>query len=548
MTDGSVSSVQADAASIAKSSLKSVAGTIDGIATGKIDISTSTSAGIVPVLTAGATINTHGGTLANGHYAIAVGTGTSTITGSYVATFTTKPAAVSVEGTVLGATPYGIEIRSSSGSTIPILVSSTTSGTYNTGDDVTVEGVGTAAAAVFATSISGGGTASTTGSTTGTSSSGPAHLLTGDYLGTPWGSTSVSPSRAAKYLNYALTAYTNGNAMHDAGIKVEVYMSPLLVQSNDALYSMTPATGFATTCTKSRISYDYSGNTQWVMNPSASALQSSYTNLVSRYASADHIDEIFLDDAGPVANGRALKPGNPCGYAATTWESEATAMEARLPVHTFINGLNNISDGALAPELPMLANTKFDGGNFEACFGSHTDAEQASWPWTETEQTQLDTVNEGKMFQCMNEVITEASSSQAARLYALASFLLTYNQAHSVLFEEYATPSHVSVMPESQLVPTDPLVAQPASIASLKRGSGYIREYKACYYAGRSIGGCAVVVNPSGAAIERPAFSQTYHHTLALSGNGLLDGGTASLSGAAPPSTMAANSAFVALP
>jgi len=49
-----------------------------------------------------------------------------------------------------------------------------------------------------------------------------------------------------------------------------------------------------------------------------------------------------------------------------------------------------------------------------------------------------------------------------------------------------------------------------------------------CFYAGKLIGSCAVVVNPGSSTITIPG---GYTRSLVLTGGGILDGGTANVNG-----------------
>jgi hypothetical protein len=92
-------------------------------------------------------------------------------------------------------------------------------------------------------------------------------------------------------------------------------------------------------------------------------------------------------------------------------------------------------------------------------------------------------------------------------------------------------------------------VMQPSSIDQLSQGASvYGRQYKNCYYAGRWIGACASVVNSDYAAASHPMpWTNLYHHTLVLSGGDILDGGTASMNGPAPPSIIPGTSAIIVI-
>ncbi len=504
--------------------------------------------------------------LAANRYAIAVGkVSGGSLAASYAAVLPSAPASVSMTGTFLGFVRYGAQVReTATGSTIPVMISRTTSinATPAVGSTVTVTGVGSAHAAILATKIASATAASSTPApATGsvdtpsiatTSTAGvPLHVLTADYLGTPFGTTSVSAAKAAPYLSWASTGIANTIAMHAAGIKTEVYFSPDRTQSNDPLYHLTSSSGFSKTCSSANVTARYGSVVQYIMNPGSSALHSSYASYVASIARAGHVDAVFEDDALELGHYAAssFAPGLPCGYSDAAWIAGEKALDASVPVPTILNGMNGLNGHGPSMLTQVVEGTsKTIGGDFESCFTQSNAAAVGSWPWAATEQTQIDLVTRHKIFQCMGLYTGSAPANVASRLYQLASFELTYDPSYSILWSNFATPSRVHVMPESGFVALSPRVGTPSSIASLRTSSGnYVREYNACYYRGKLIGACAMVVNSDGVAHARPAFAHTFTHTLRPSGYGVLDGGTVSFTGPAP-GTVGALSAYIALP
>ncbi|MBV8147607.1 MAG: hypothetical protein JO092_00785, partial [Candidatus Eremiobacteraeota bacterium] len=127
-------------------------------------------------------------------------------------------------------------------------------------------------------------------------------------------------------------------------------------------------------------------------------------------------------------------------------------------------------------------------------------------------------------------------------------FLLSYSPSSSILWEEFGTPSGFHVLPESLLVPLSPVVPAPASLSGLvQAGGAYGREYRQCFLAGKFVGPCAVAVN-SDTGMTHPFPFPQYTHTLTLSGSSVLDGGTVSTSGPAPPINIPATEAVIAFP
>jgi hypothetical protein len=477
-------------------------------------------------------------------------------TAHYVAGFTSSPATVSLTGTLYAMASYGFEIKTAAHGMTPIVTTATTkiSGSPAVGGTVTVSGPGSPSAAIFATSVTAGTTASTSATPTpvpvASGSTTMKHVLTADYLGSPYGTTGVSGSRAAPVLSWASTGVGNTNTYSASGIKTEVYFNANRTQTTDPLYKQA-SSSFAQTCSSTRIHDYFDSVTQYLMNNSSPTMRANYANYVASQTSGYHVDAIFEDDAVPPGTYPSgfFAPGTPCSYSNTTWLSDERAMQAGLNHNTIINGLNRLNGHTVSLAVQELTNSKTIGGNYESCFIDSANNKEGVWVWQAVEDTQLQVTRAGKYFQCMVLDKTSAPSASSSRIYALASFLLAYNPSYSILWESYYTPSGLHVMPESQLVPTSPLVATPSSSSSLKSSTGvYVREYRTCYYAGRAIGQCAMVVNNDYYTHSTPHLSQVYHHTLTVSGYGLLDGGTVGFSGAAPPTSMATETAFIAVP
>lgn len=508
--------------------------------------------GNLHIYTASSTkINTYGGTATVGHYALLVGSGsTSTsITAAYVATFTTEPGQVTLHGTYVGATGYGFEMKAGGYGIVPIMTSTATSlsGTLVVGGAITVEGTGSSSAAILAASVASAGTAPSYPSTIS-----QTHVITADYLGSPDGTTAVTPAKAAPYLTWAETGIVNTQAIAAAGIKTMVYVDMNRMVADDALYATLTSSEYEETCAGARVSDDQDNVTQYVVNPASSAARTAIDAYVTTYMSGHTVDAIYEDDADPLSQYAAsyFSPGVPCSYSDAAWIAGEKDMIAGFGHDVIVNGFSGMTSAApISNTTRLLTSSTTSGGNMESCYVERiAPTEEGSWVWTGTENTSLQVTSESKSFDCWAMDFGEASSAIASRIYALASFLMTYNPTYSVFRESYATPSGLHVMPESQFVPTAPVVAQPTDVSALEESYVYVREYRACYYDGKLVGQCAMVVNNDTAAHATPALALTYQHTLTLSGNGVLDGGSVGFGGSAPPSSVAPRSAFIAVP
>jgi hypothetical protein len=113
------------------------------------------------------------------------------------------------------------------------------------------------------------------------------------------------------------------------------------------------------------------------------------------------------------------------------------------------------------------------------------------------------------------------------RGYVYASFMLLFDERYSVYKTglwgaRLGVTAPVLVLPENLLVPQQPLTTAlwPERIGRLKKDGVYVREFASCGYAGRSIGPCAALVNPSSTnSVPLPPLAQRYTHAIAFTGN-----------------------------
>lgn len=407
------------------------------------------------------------------------------------------------------------------------------------GVNATVQGTGSCATSFTASSISL--SSSSSGASPAPSSPTPSspipstiaqtHVLTADYLGGFAGTHAVSASQAASVLSWAEVSIQDANSTSGAGIKTMEYIDPFEQASSDPLYS---SGAYAHDCSGNLIvpSYDSS---QVLMDPGSSTLSSALDNWQAGQESQGHLDAFFYDNTDDTWG----LPSLPCGVTASSWDSENWSLIAASNYPVVFNGYGMNSDAT-----SLIGNSAVAGGMLEDAYGQRVDPGPTppyttDADWVNNENLQLNAANAGKLFFCYNTPNTDASSSIQLRQYIYASFLMGYGPSSSVLWEYFSTASGLHVFPETQLVPTNPLISSASSVSSFARGSVYVREYAACYLNGSSIGHCAAVVNPSsGSSYSMPSLTQSYSHTMSISGYGTLDGGSVSASGPAPPSSL----------
>lgn len=375
----------------------------------------------------------------------------------------------------------------------------------------------------------------------------PPHLLTADYMrDTQTVNDVIYPvSKYAPYLSFTDTTPNVANEFAAAGVQTMYYNDPNRVEPGYPMYT-TDEAAYAHDCSGNRI-HATNYPSLMLLDPSSPDTVALWKSSSELALSAGHFDYVFEDDVNDVYALNAL----PCGYSAGAWLTASKNEIAAMPFPVLYNDLNNV-DANYDPPANLALNAVAPGGMMENCYvQTSAYAKAGGGYWLTTENVELTMAAQKKLFFCYSGNQTTASTATGIdlRTYMLASFLLTYDPSTSVLWERFWMPSNFRIQPESQFVALDPLVPEPASISALQDSAGaYERRYAHCYFQTRLIGGCAVAVNPSSWATVTDPLASAYHHTLALSGGGVLDAGTVSLAGAPPPAELPPKEAVVALP
>lgn len=566
-----------DGTAIAAQTTSTLTGTISSLQTSGFTITLPGGKSSASIHTGASTVYLFGGPPKVGLVAQVTGTGTlSNFSALFLSLYTSSVPYIATSGTVVAATSYGFVLNAGAAHPqFPVVMNAktATSGTLlAVGSVATLSGYGTSNSSIVASKIVASNptptpsptptpdptptpvptpTATPTPVPTPTPTPGPIsqkHVLTADYLGKPYGTTAVSPTQAAPYLSWAQVEWENADATSGAGIKTQEYADPNRTTAGDGdPFYTSDETTFAHDCYGNRVTVKYaSGLTMYQMNIGASSMQTLFANYVARIASLGHYDAIWEDEPGPLSE-EVYEPFSamPCNYSDAEWESYGIALDQASSIPVIINGINLLDKKALSLALTLMTGSNTMGGNYEGCYSTTSHPKMYSWLWTDMENTQLQLENENKLFECQLRDTNAASSNTDARLFAYASFLLTYSPSSSVIWEEYATPSGFHVEPESGLVALQPLQATPATVSSLQTSGGtYARQYAQCYFRGTFVGACAVVVNPD-PLYSHPFPLSGYTRSLTLTGGGVLDGGTVSTNGPAPPSTLGPEEAAI---
>jgi hypothetical protein len=528
-------------------------GTVAGLFTGGFTLNQGPPHGSIHIYTNASTAVV-GSPIVVGEYTQVSGTGTpgTSITAAIVTTWSAAPASSTATGTIVAGTPWGFTLNvDASHTAVPIVLQPSTviaGGVLQAGSQATVSGVGNTSGSITATQVV---VVNPTPNVPPTPTPAPItqkHLVTSDYLGAPNGNGSVTWAQAAPYDTWAQSYVSNATALRASGIRVQVYANPNRTQSGDPMQTSDETT-YAHDCSGNRVTDQYKSITQSVMDPTSSSMQTLFRNTVLKQANGATVDAYFVDDSGPLSDfGNIFSPSLPCNYSDSQWISGGIALNNAAPSPVIINGLNVLNGHNPSLSIGLLDGSNTIGGSYEHCYSDVSAAEVADWVWTATENTELQVTAKKKIFQCESLNTTAAQQSYAARTYLLASFLLTYDPNNTILWEMFGTASGLHALPETALVPLNPVVATPASVSSLLLpGGAYGREYTQCFIGGNFVGRCAVAVNPSSSASATFPYPQ-YTHTLVMNGSDVLDGGSIATNGPAAPQTLPPLSSAIVFP
>jgi hypothetical protein len=371
-----------------------------------------------------------------------------------------------------------------------------------------------------------------------------ADILYG-YSGTP---TTTSLSSVTPYVTWVQTDPSYAAKIRAAGIKVDVYANFWRNYSTDnpnvGYTDLKPggahAAAEALDCSGAPIvDPSYGGGYEADARSSAA---SGHAQVVASYRLNEfgsNYDALFADDTGALG-GITL----PCGFSQSSYVSASNAVLESLHVPTFVNTLGAGSYPDDQVGYAQASNVL--GAMCEECYaaynGSHVDYAIGGTTWQHTENAEIAVVSMHKIFWDYARAIGDPAAETGLRAFIYASFLLTYDPSYAMLEEAFRSPTGFPVMPETGLVPMHPETTA-SSVSGYVNGGIYMRKFDDCYYRGARIGACAVAVNPGSSAASIP--SNSYVHAAALSGGGVLDGGSVTFAASAPASLAPASGAIL---
>ena len=263
----------------------------------------------------------------------------------------------------------------------------------------------------------------------------------------------------------------------------------------------------------------------------------------------------FEKGTGPCEGAPGGRARPPVDGGAAAWVAGMRQLIDAVPRPVLLNG-GLASDAAHvpSPETRLIAtDAHVWGAACDGCFYGNSPVPKNKYLWSgPVLRTRLDGImhvtGAGKNVVLVDFAVTDP----AARRRALADVMLFYEADRTWFwYAACGERSHIQVCPEAALTFYRPLRPYPKDVRDVAAAGGaFVREFAACYDAGKPVGPCATVVNPEPErSVPLPELHGTYAHSLRISGDGLCacygDTGSLDFDGPAAPATLPAASGFV---
>jgi hypothetical protein len=380
-----------------------------------------------------------------------------------------------------------------------------------------------------------------------------SHFLVADY-GDGYinnSTTGVYSPKDAQWLNYVQVCNTSSSYRNDYtvykqnGVKMGCYAFALAViggtspqnpyytdlGGSGSSVTVQSSVGFGHAC-NGDLMVDVEGGGNWLMvnwtnAQAAQAFTQAYINNPPKINTG--FDYWYLDGSPFISNyydavtGGSAVPCLPNGQNATqsTWDAAETSIFQSLNTVPLINDARGLADFVgVSPWIGERGeNTYLESGS---------PIRLASPYWEQYGANGELTMAYNHMMYIMQQddagVLPTSTQGMGDRMYALASFLLTYDLGSTYYWfgangfsrdTDPNNPSGERIMPEEWFVPENPVVPEPSpqtGVGALKdSGTGaYVREYQDCYYQGYRIGRCVIVVNTTTATENWPSSLASY--------------------------------------
>jgi hypothetical protein len=569
----------------------SVTGEIAGVYSSTEFLLETSQCGYEDVYTTSTTqVTTNGLSIAKGTYAAVEGTGScaTTITAAQIVLSKAMPtpipaATLTLSGTIASkSTSSPFLLHSAQCGYEEVYYSSATSITYNgyqlaDGTYATVSGSGSCATSLTATSITlGNGSPSPAASASPVANStAPAHIPTWAYDEYWAQGENATTAQVQQYVSYAEGGDGNDKAVEDCSTSscssVFYLQASLVYDCNSAFVAQASEdwyvheTGYTDSAhrlvgTLSQSCNGASSYPVYATDFTNAGVQAYFANYLRQNANAWNY--YFMDDtSGTVVDQFYGPSGGMCGgicYSTQEFPTNAAVVAGHgsfinamthsngSPMKFFYNGLSY--DGATTPnDLGVEeSSANFVGAACENCVVDNGIPVPGFYGDALNGMAKMNAIDGAQFIVLSNGFSAAGSSSQIEqRLITIAIAWLGFSPGHTIVWENLEdNTNNLSVWPEEQLYPLQPVEGMSSSSQDISVATGiYRREFAACYQKGAPIGQCAAIINATSSAVtvQSSWLKQTYGHVVQLAGGDTLSGGSVSLT----TNTFTANSTTV---
>jgi hypothetical protein len=290
----------------------------------------------------------------------------------------------------------------------------------------------------------------------------------------------------------------------------------------------------------------------WTTNDGSVNVQAWWNNELQ--SNADQFDVGFMDDTqSRVVDQYYYRSGGGClpwpSLCSTTQEvpddptvraghaSFANAITHRdgTPWQLVFNSLNFDGQQVSVSLDLFAASSHFIGGVCEGCAISNGRVQTSNYSRILNTMNAVNAIPAAFILHSTDSAPNGSASQIFERDVTTGLIWLGYSQGHTVVWPDLEdTSSSLAVWPEDLIYPASPVQTMVSGAGDLQVATGvWRREFKKCYQSGVFFGRCAAIVNANSnsVAIPKSWLSQSYAHTVTITGGDQISGGSATVTG-----------------
>ncbi len=290
----------------------------------------------------------------------------------------------------------------------------------------------------------------------------------------------------------------------------------------------------------------------WTANDGSSSVQAWWINELQ--SNADGYDMGFMDDTQSTVVDQYFYPGGGgcLPWPSYCWTTQEVPDDAAVRAGhvNFVNAINhrngqpwkfaynslNFDGKQISTSIQLMsATSRFVAGVCEGCAISNGRVQSSNYSRVLNTMNAVNTTPGAFILHSTDSAPSGSSTEIFERLVTTGLVWLGYSEGHTIAWPDLEdATTNLAAWPEDLLYPSSPVQTMVSGANDLQVASGvWRREFKTCYQASVPFGRCAAIVNSTGSAVvvRQSWFSQSYGHTILITGGDKLSGGTANITG-----------------